>query len=110
MADLKLSRFFVAAALICAPLAAPAHDTWANGEPVPAWVKRACCGPEDAHHLRPEQVRIAADGYHVDGYRAAIPIGSELPSPDGSFWIFYRDLSDGSQSNVYCFFVAPGQT
>lgn len=84
---------------------AHAHDRWANGEPVPAWVRRACCGVDDAHHLQPSQVRNTAAGWQVDGYHAAIPNGSELPSPDGSYWIFYRDFSDGSQSNVYCFFV-----
>ena len=44
---------------------AHAHDRWDNGEQVPAWVKTECCGPKDAHHLRPEQVRRnAACKYH----------------------------------------------
>ncbi len=90
---------------LVAAAGASAHDQWANGEPVPAWVKRACCGPEDAHHLQPDQVHVSPAGWRVDGYRGAIPNGTELPSPDGSYWIFYRDLSDGSQSSVYCFFV-----
>jgi hypothetical protein len=33
-----------------------AHDYWADGKPVPNWVKTSCCGPADAHHLRPDQV------------------------------------------------------
>ena len=28
---------------------AAAHDVWADGSPVPAWVKSSCCGPA-AHH------------------------------------------------------------
>jgi len=84
---------------------AAAHDQWANGEPVPAWVKRACCGPDDAHHLSPEQVHFSTSGWRVDGYNGVIPNGAEQPSPDGSYWIFYRTYSDGSQTNVYCFFV-----
>jgi hypothetical protein len=88
-----------------------AHDTWASGEPVPAWVKRACCGPDDVHHLRKEQVRLEVDGWHVDGYPDVIPAGTEQPSPDGEYWIFYRTntRADGStyQTRVYCFFVPP---
>lgn len=91
--------------LAIAPQSASAHDQWANNEPVPNWVKKACCGPEDAHHLRPEQVEMRPDGWHVDGYQRVIPHGTELPSPDGSYWIFYRTFSDGTQTSVYCFFV-----
>ena len=44
---------------------AHAHDSWDNGEQVPVWVKTVCCGPNDVHHLRPEQVRRnAACKYH----------------------------------------------
>ena len=87
--------------------AAPAHghDQWADGEPVPNWVKKACCGPEDAHHLREDQVHQDSEGWHVQGYHRTIPNGAELPSPDGTYWIFYRSLSDGTQTRVYCFFV-----
>lgn len=91
--------------VVAANQCAKAHDAWANGEPVPAWVKKACCGPEDAHHLKPEQVQFTSDGWKVEGYHALIPNGTELPSPDGSYWIFYRTFSDGTQSTVYCFFV-----
>jgi hypothetical protein len=100
--------------LTCAALAfsalapigqALAHDQWANGQPVPPWVKKACCGPEDAHHLSADQVHFSSEGWRVDGYQKLIPNGSELPSPDGTYWIFYRTFSDGSQTSVYCFFV-----
>jgi hypothetical protein len=89
--------------------AAGAHDFWNDGTPVPAWVKAACCGPEDVHHLRPDQVhRISSEYYMVDGYNYRIPASAALPSQDGDYWIFYRNLSDAAQSSVYCFFVPMG--
>jgi hypothetical protein len=105
----RLPRFslaLVAAILFIMP--ASAHDAWKNGQPIPDWVKASCCGPADAHHLRPDQVhRISADYYMVDGYSRRIPVGQALPSQDGDYWIFYRDSIDdqGNQSGVYCFFV-----
>ena len=71
---------------------AEAHDYWSDGKPVPDWVKASCCGPADAHHLRPEQVHRASDDYYtIDGYVRRIPVGQALPSQDGDYWIFYRD-------------------
>jgi len=85
---------------------AEAHDYWSDGKPIPDWVKASCCGPADAHHLRPDQVhRISDEFYSVDGYVRRIPVGQALPSLDGEYWIFYRDDGGGSQSGVYCFFV-----
>ena len=62
-------------------LAAPAsaHDYWADGKPIPNWVKASCCGPADAHHLRPDQVhRVSDDYYEVDDYHGN---GGKIPSP-----------------------------
>src|SRR5581483_2790926 len=101
-----MKRIAVLAALLALPaLPARAHDQWANGEPVPAWVKRSCCGPEDAHHLTREQVHVTAAGWKVDGYNGIVPFSATLPSPDGSYWIFYSSYSDGSQTRVFCFFA-----
>ena len=97
----------VALAIGLAP--ARAHDQWANGEPVPAWVKRACCGPSDVHHLRDDQVRIASDGYHVDGLGTAIPFAKSLPSPDGTYWGFWSPYMTENPT-VYCFFTPAGAT
>jgi len=92
---------------------------------IPDWIKASCCGPEDVHHLRAEQVtRDDAGHYIVEGYRRPIPADQALPSQDGDYWIFYRDdpagvscpyspggpagtctHHDASQSGVYCFFV-----
>jgi hypothetical protein len=96
----------VAAITLAASVApAAAHDRWANGEPVPAWVKAACCGPDDVHHLRPDQVHQVGSEYRVDGYPDPIPIGKAQPSPDGDYWIFYKHFPAGDYSQVYCFFT-----
>ena len=84
---------------------AGAHDVWANGEVVPDWVKKSCCGPQDVHHLQPDQVHVTPQGWRVDGYPDVIPMGSEMPSQDGDYWIFYRVLSNGDYTRVYCFFA-----
>ncbi len=85
---------------------AEAHNYWSDGKAVPDWVKASCCGPADAHHLRPDQVhRISDDFYAVDGYVRRIPVGEALPSQDGDYWIFYRDDGSGMQSGVDRFFV-----
>ena len=81
-----------------------AHDEWSNGDPVPPWVKHQCCGVSDVHHLRSDQVHVTPDGYKLDGYGSAIPVNQLTPSPDGEWWVFYRNYPDGSQSSVYCFF------
>ncbi len=87
---MNLTTIALAAALALFVTAAHAHDNWDNGEPVPAWVKTACCGPNDAHHLRPEQVRRNAAGdYVVDIYPAPIPARLALPSQDGDYWLFF---------------------
>ena|ERR1700733_6231677 len=106
---------------------AQAHDQWADGSAIPAWVKSSCCGPADAHHLRPDQVYDMGDYYVVDGYREKIPKlihdkpnTSILPSQDGDYWIFYSETTagkvcspeagcsgwqDARQSGIFCFFV-----
>jgi hypothetical protein len=84
---------------------ADAHDHWGNGEQVPAWVKTVCCGPNDVHHLRPEQVsRNAAGDYVVDIYPFPVPARLALPSQDGDYWLFfYEDYR--VYGRVRCFFV-----
>lgn len=83
-----------------------AHEKWSNGEVVPKWIKQACCGPSDVHHLTPEQVHLHEGGsWSVDGYNKVIPPRTELYSPDGEYWIFYKTFDDGTQSSIYCWFV-----
>lgn len=105
-----------------------AHDQWADGSKIPDWVKASCCGPADAHHLRPEQVHDMGDYYQIDGMMHTIPKtygpqhypnGAILASQDGDYWVFYKDEAAhracGHESNTcydepasestYCFFV-----
>ena len=109
---------------LMAPGTTFAHDQWADGSSIPAWVKSSCCGAADAHHLRPDQVHDMGDYYLVDGYHDHISKKAAIPSQDGDYWIFYANYPAGdscaytpgasggmcahheaSQSGVYCFFV-----
>ena len=100
---------------------AAAHDQWANGKAIPDWVKASCCGPADAHHLRPDQVHLTRGPspvcpecthydlyWRVDGYGRVIPYWAVQPSQDGDYWLFYHDEGGGVQSSVYCFFAPMG--
>ena len=101
---MRLVVFFVT--LLASFGAAQSHEIWSDGTPVPGWIKAACCGPADAHHLRPDQVRRVSDDYYeVDGYFRPVPVAEALPSQDGEYWIFYKDNRSGSQTGVFCFFV-----
>lgn len=105
--------FLIVALLFAGP--ALAHDRWKNGDPVPAWIKSSCCGPNDVHLLDPSQItRDAADDYVVNdgGHVFRIKADKALPSQDGYSWIFYnanqancQTEQDGMQPCVYCFFV-----
>jgi len=86
------------------PCQALAHDYWANGAPVPAWVKARCCGPTDVHHLRAGAVHILADGYHIDGLKTVVPFERALPSQDGDYWGFWNPLSE-PDPQIFCFFA-----
>lgn len=86
------------------PSPAPAHDFWANGEPVPPWVKSWCCGPSDVHMLNPGAVHVLADGYRIDGLKYTVPFTRALPSADGHYWAFFKE-SDGPNAYIYCFYA-----
>ena len=105
LARTAISIILLGTALALPVTAAYAHDVWNNGKPVPAWVKTECCGPKDAHRLRPDQVRRSAAGdYVVDIYPDPIPARRALPSQDGDYWLFfYNDY--GFYGTVRCFFV-----
>ena len=85
---------------------------------IPPWIKAACCGAQDAHRLRADQVYQDAKGdWHVEGYAAPIPNDQAHASQDAYYWAFYRDdyVCNGgtciqprtaqTQSGIYCFFV-----
>ena len=85
---------------------ANAAPTLGGDNGLPNWIQGSCCGPQDAHKLRVDQVhRVSDDYYRVDGYLHPIPAQQAQSSQDGDFWIFYRDDGEGIQSGVYCFFV-----
>ena len=94
------------AAVLTVPTSTQAHTAWADGTPVPEWVRNACCGPSDVHHLSPEQVHAGPSGYRIDGIQTLVPFAKTLESEDGDYWIFYRDYEDGTQY-VFCFFAPP---
>ncbi len=96
-----MMRFFIILLICVAP--ATAHDFWTNGTPVPAWVKAECCGPNDVHHLRPGQVHVKADGYHIDGIRTVVPMERALPSQDGDYWGFW--VPGDVEPVIFCFFA-----
>ena len=100
----------LAVALTITASAAQAHDTWVNGEPVPAWVKADCCSQAHAHFIPSSAVHVRADGYRIDGYHWTIPFKQALPSPDGSTWLFYTTFMDGTQGAPLCFFVGESGT
>jgi len=91
-----------------------AHEQWADGSAIPAWIKAACCGPADAHQLRPDQVHRLDNGdWQIDGLARPVANEAAIPSQDGQYWAFYRgpycisgDMKcSDSQSVIYCFFV-----
>jgi hypothetical protein len=110
--DRKL-KLCIGAAAICAfgyfHSPAFAHDTWQNGQAVPAWVKSACCGPSDVHHLTSTQVHAMPDGWHIDGIGTVVPYSKELPSQDGDYWGFWPPWATNvtDKPPVFCFFAPP---
>lgn len=97
------------ATFLLAPDAACAHATWADGTSVPDWVAKACCGPSDAHHLRPDQVRRVPGGYMIDGYPRIVHDFQASPSQDGEYWAFYGTTRDADGqplfTSIFCFFA-----
>jgi hypothetical protein len=89
---------------------AVAHDQWADGSPIPAWVSKYYCGAADAHRLTIKQIYRVEGGWRADGYAHTIPEDRVLPSEDGDVWLFFRSYKDSYQSTPFCFFVPQGST
>jgi hypothetical protein len=100
-----MKALVIALPIVLAPTITLAHDVLDDGEPVPPWIKAACCSKADAHHLTQAQVHAVPGGWKIDGYPDVIPSEQALPSPDGSYWAFYKDLGNGQFTRIYCFFV-----
>jgi hypothetical protein len=89
--------------VLCTSDFALGHDKWANGNPVPTWVKSACCGPDEAHHLDLSQVRKVKSGWRVEGITNIVPEDRVYPSQDGQVWGFWSP--DNADAFVQCLFV-----
>lgn len=98
-----MNRLLTIAALCLLTGPASSHDRWGNGDPVPAWVKSACCGPNDVHQIPDSAVHVMADGYHIDGIDTIVPPDRALPSPDGRIWGFWTPTSEPDPV-IFCFF------
>lgn len=93
--------------IVAGALSAPAqaHDAWADGSAIPSWVKAQCCGPADAHLLRPDQIHEKSDGIHIDGIETVVPYARVLPSQDGQIWGFWPNNGD-TNPPIYCLFLS----
>ena len=110
--------------LLLATTSASAHKQWANGRPIPDWVKQVCC-VEDyqtiderrVHRvMRPDAVTQEREllGYRVDGFYNLVPVDRRFDSEDGLTWIFYGipNSDDLGMSDmrpaIYCLFTNEG--
>lgn len=107
----RLLRSTALALLFSSVMPCPSPDlfiyrsAYAAEPSIPDWIQASCCGPQDVHRLRVDQVHRRDDGWYlVDGYNQAIAPQKAQPSQDSNYWIFYRDDGHGSQSGVFCFF------
>ena len=85
---------------------AQAHDRWANGRPVPSWVKSACCGPDEVHQLNLSQIHKVKAGWIIEGIANIVPDDRVYPSEDGTVWGFWAP--EGEDAFVQCLFVPLG--
>jgi hypothetical protein len=65
--------FVASAATSMCSAPAVAHDQWADGSPIPAWVSKSCCGVADAHRLTVKQIYRVEGGWRAEGYAHMIP-------------------------------------
>lgn len=93
-----------------------AHAETNEFKNLPDWVQSSCCGAQDAHKLRADQVYRNEDGsWHADGYTHLIPNSESIrASQDSSAWAFYNEHvvgpggpGTGGQGSMYCLFFVP---
>lgn len=73
-----------------------AHDMWADGSPIPAWVSSYCCGIADAHRLTVGQIYHVEGGWFAKGYSHMVPDERVFPSMDEHVWLFYGTMDDSN--------------
>lgn len=100
-----MRTIFAALMLLAFLPGARAHDLWADGSAIPAWIKSSCCGVADAHLLGPGDYSIDAAGFHVKGVDMAVPLDKVSPSLDGRVWAFYPN-GPGRDAPIYCVFYS----
>jgi hypothetical protein len=118
------TRFCGLIGMLLVTTSASAHDQWANGKPIPDWVKQACCAENyqtiderRVHRLMgsdPLTNKWGPLGYKVDGFHNIVPVDRRFDSEDGLTWIFYglpysidEFVSDMSPA-IYCLFTNEG--
>lgn len=115
---MKIYAFItIVMALAAWPNCSYGHDHWKDGTPVPAWVKKACCGASDKHQYDDEDVHELKSGLKVNGFPGTdiegypggiIPWSQVTPSPDGKTWLFFTTFSDGRLLMLHCVFHGYG--
>jgi hypothetical protein len=102
--------------LLLATTSVRAHDQWANGKPIPDWVKQTCCAEgyqtiddRRVHRLMgrdPVTDKWGLLGYQVDGFYNVVPVERRFDSEDGLTWIFYG--LGYEPRHIYCLFTNEG--
>jgi hypothetical protein len=78
-----LALTFASLFLIAAPTAA--HDSWISRGALRNAAGEWCCGEGDCFVIPGQNVRLAADGYHLFEVET-VPFSETQPLPDGAFW------------------------
>jgi len=78
---------------------------WANGQPIPEWVKNLCCNGNEAHMLDESAVSQDAQGhYHVQGYNNVPRDDHVFASMDGHVWMFVS-IFGAPNAAIWCLFI-----
>jgi hypothetical protein len=96
--------------------AASAHDKGCDGNLVPGRIKSDCCGENEEHQLKPEQISRGSNHEYIvsfEDYTFVIPEEKALPSSDPCSHIFFPNMwvetdsgdqvRDPRMPNVRCF-------
>ncbi len=119
---------FLVALLLAWP--SQAHDKWANGTPVPSWIKSKCCASDEAVDLterfgvtaadivtHPQQITQGGEHgsphstieitiYHIRGFIPDTAQYGVYPSQDGHVWVFSDKKEDPKSSlHFWCMFL-----
>jgi hypothetical protein len=86
---------------------AQAHDTLADGSPVPSWVKTYCCSESTVHVLDASDVKELPNGYwRVKNFTNLVPPDRVFPSQDSLIYAFYDANTVPESTYVRCLLVA----